>query len=142
METKDLGCCGDGAYKNIYVPLNRRLLEWGKESTSEEAYNKYPYTKLWVFTFIDNSVMCVDCVTKFNRMVEWFTKYGLLTNPVNNTKWVVEGDMSKCLIAQDIGITKSPTTYFCDQKGNIVNIITGFPENNWLEEYILPIVVN
>lgn len=134
------GCCGDGEYQKIYVPLNKRLVEFGKESTDSEILNKYPYTKMWVFTFIDHEEMCVDCQSKFSSMVNWFNKYGILDNSVNNTKWIIEPDMRNNLIAKEISITKSPTTYFCDENGNIFNIIVGFPEDEWLEEYILPYV--
>jgi hypothetical protein len=82
----------------------------------------------------------LDCIEKIQVMVAWFEKFGLLKNPVNNVKWIFEDNMSKNLICRDMGITKSPTHLICDSSGNIMDIVTGFPDENWLEKNILPLV--
>ncbi len=102
--------------------------------------SKFNFTKMWVFTFIDSDQMCIECKEKYAKMLEWFEKYELFDNPVNNVKWVVDPDMNNNLIIKDLKITASPTTLFCDSKGNIFEILVGFPDQEWLEEYILPYV--
>ena len=132
-------CCG-GDVKREYMPTNRRLIEYGKEASGAEIMEKFNYTKMWVFTFIDSKQMCIECKEKYLTMLEWFEKYELLDNPVNNVKWVVDPDMNNNLIAKDLHLIKSPTTLFCDSNGNIFNMHIGFPDTEMLEEYILPYV--
>lgn len=136
-------CCGKTSSDDVYKPLNRRLVEWGEEVTGPDALIRYPGTKLWVFTFasFDDS-SCISCQEKLSAMVNWFHKYGLLENPINNVKWIFEDEMDDNLIAKDISLTKSPTHLFCNENGDIIDIVLGFPSPEWLEKYILPLVNN
>lgn len=135
-------CCDGKTFGNqIYTPLNKRLLEFGKDATNPILMEKFSATSLWIFSFLDKSDMaCLECIEKIQIMVAWFEKFGLLKNPVNNVKWIFEDDMTKNLICRDMGITKSPTHLICDSYGNIMDIVTGFPDENWLEKNILPLI--
>ena len=135
-------CCDDKLFGNqIYIPLNKRLLEFGKDSSNPILMEQFSVTKLWIFTFLDkNDTICVDCISKIQIMVNWFEKFGLLKNPINNIKWIFEDDMSNNLICRDMGISKSPTHLLCDSDGKIIDIVTGFPDENWLDSNILPLV--
>ena len=70
----------------------------------------------------------------------WFHKYGLFTDPVRNVKWIVENEPNKNLIYQEIGFVKSPMHIFTLGNGNVIDIVAGFPDEHWLEKYILPII--
>lgn len=137
-----MACCDDKLFGNqIYVPLNKRLIEFGKDSTNPIFMEQFNVTTLWIFTFLNkDDIICVDCINKIQIMVAWFEKFGLLKNPVNNVKWIFEDDMLNNLICRDIGISKSPTHLFCNSDGNIIDIVTGFPDENWLDNNILPLV--
>lgn len=135
-----MGCCGKKFGRQTYLPLNKRLLEYGTENTNTQLISKFSNTTLWMFTFIDPSEMCVECTEKFQIMVDWFEKFGLLKNPVKNVKWIFEDDMKNNLICQDMGLQKSPTHLLCDSEGRILDIVVGFPEEEWLEKHLLPYV--
>lgn len=138
-----MGCCDKAKSTNdIYVPLNQRLIQFAIDNTEYQLRKKFPTTKLYIFSFADFTKSCGTCHEKFSEMVNWFHKYGVLENPINNVKWIFEDDMSKNLIADDIGLGKSPTHLFCDSNGNIIDIVPGFPSEEWLEKYILPLVTN
>jgi hypothetical protein len=135
-----MGCCGATSVDELYLPLNERLVAYGKDTMGVDAMIKYPGTKIWVFTFVDFTTGCLDCQEKLAAMVNWFNDYGLFDNPINNVKWIFEDEMEKNLIVNDIGITKSPTHYFCNEDGSVIDIVPGFPSPEWLEKYILPLV--
>lgn len=133
-----MGCCDKKTtIDDVYVPLNKRLVAFAKQITDKEIMRRYPSTKLFMFTFIDNDRMCTECAEKFGEMLEWFNRYGVLNDPVNNVKWIFEDEMEKNLIALDIGISKSPTHLICDGDGNVKDIVTGFPSSEWLEKHFL-----
>lgn len=137
-----MDCCNGKTFGDqLYIPLNKRLLEFGKDSTNPILMEQFSTTSLWIFSFLDNNdTMCMDCIEKIQIMVSWFDKFGLLKNPINNVKWIFEDDMLNNLISRDLGMTKSPTHLICDSNGNIIDIVTGFPDENWLNKNILPLV--
>lgn len=137
-----MSCCKENFGDNLYLPLNQRLLKYGADNTAPEMMLKYPETAVWIFSFFDKESMeCEDCMSKFKSMVMWFEKFGLLKNPINNVKWILTDDMKISLIYRDIGLsTNSPTHLICDKSGNILDIIKGFPDDRFLEKYILPLV--
>lgn len=136
-----MSCCRDKFGNQLYVPLNTRLVNFGKESTAPELLEKFPDTHIWLFSFFDQKdTECPDCTIKFQEMIEWFEKFGLLKNPVNNVKWIFEDNIKSNLICRDVGITKSPTHLICNSDGNILDILQGFPDSEWLTKYMLPIV--
>ena len=135
-----MGCCGNMPLDDIYIPMNKRLLEYGKESYGELLGKKFPQTKIWIFTFYRDSEMCVECESKFSDMINWFNKYGFLEDPVNNVKWIIDDDIENNMILKDLAVKKTPLHLFCDSGGKIIDLIYGFPEITWLEKYILPIV--
>ncbi len=135
-------CCEKTFGDQTYLPLNKRLIRFGEENTDPDLLEKFNNTTLWMFTFIDSTKLCIECEQKFLVMLNWVQQFGLLKNPVNNVKWVVEDDMLNNLICRDIGIEKSPTHLLCDKMGNILDIVVGFPDEKWLEKYILPLVTS
>lgn len=138
-----MGCCDKKkSIDDIYIPINRRLIDFATQITDAETRLRYPSTKLYLFTFIDNEQMCTECAEKFGSMLEWMSKYGLMTDPVNNVKWIIEDEMFKNHIVNDIGITKSPTHLICDGNGNIRDIVAGFPTPEWLESHFLQMLRN
>ena len=136
------GCCEGNPIDGIYIPLHKRLIEYGKESYSDHLLKKFPNTLMWIFTFYNNNDLCIDCETKFSNMIQWFNKYGLLEDPMKNVKWVVDDDIDNNLILKDLNIKKTPFHMFCTSDGKIIDIIFGFPSQKWLEKYILPIIRN
>jgi hypothetical protein len=137
-----MSCCGEKNFGNqLYKPLNRRLLDFGTDSTQKELLDQFPDTHIWLFSFFDKADLeCQDCTSKLKSMVSWVEKYGLLSNPVRNMKWIVEEDIKNNFIAKEIGLSKSPTHLICNREGNIIDIIAGFPDDKWLEKNILPLV--
>ena len=136
-----MGCCDKAKnVDQIYIPMNRRLLEFAKQTTDEELLKRFPTTKLYIFSFTDKTKMCAECAEKFGDMISWFQKYSLLDDPVRNVKWIFEDEMDKNLIVDDMGITKSPTHLLCNDSGYILDIVTGFPSPDWLEQHLLPLV--
>jgi len=136
-------CCNEKApLDNIYIPLNKRLIQFGTEIYGDDLNNIYKSTHMWVFTFYGEDDMCDDCMFKFSRMTNWFTQYGLFTNPEKNVKWILEDEADKNLIYQEMGFSKTPMHIFCNKNGDIHDIIIGFPTDEWLEKHILPLINN
>lgn len=136
-----MSCCNKKAQIDyIYVPINKRLVEFGKEVSGEQLMREYSNTFMWLFTFYGDDDLCDDCQFKFAAMNQWFIKYGLFTDPIRNVKWILEDEPEKNLIYQEMGFTKTPMHLFCDSNGKIIDIIMGFPTPEWLEKYILPLV--
>ena len=135
-----MGCCDDTPIDDVYVPLHKRLVDYGKDSCDNQLLSRYSYTRLWVFSFYDDENLCIDCETKFSSMIQWFNKYGLLEDVIKNVKWIVDDDIDNNLLLKDMGIKKTPVHLFCDTDGKIIDIIFGFPSQKWLEKYILPVV--
>lgn len=135
-----MSCCEQKAQLDtIYLPLNRRLVEFGKEVSGEPLMNVYPNTFLWVFTFYNEEDICEECQDKLGGINKWFTDYGMYTNPTRNLKWIIEEEPDKNLIYKELGFTKSPLHLFCDGDGKIIDIISGIPTTEWLEKHILPL---
>lgn len=135
-----MACCEEKAIGDIYTPLNKRLVEFGSEVLGPAFISKMPHTLLWIFTFFYEEDLCEECKVKFTNMNYWFHKYGLFEDPVRNVKWIVENEPNKNLIYQEMGFTKSPMHIFTNENGDVIDIVTGFPEERWLEKYILPII--
>ncbi len=133
-------CCDEKTFgSELYMPLNERLLDFGKKSSTPDILNNFPNTFVWLFTFCKKTDLdCFDCLEKFQIMVNWFNKYNLLKNPVNNLKWIFDDNIEENNICLDIGITNSPTHIITDKDGNIMNIVLGFPDEDWLNKYLLP----
>lgn len=135
-----MSCCEDTPIDGEYVSLNKRLIQYGKDSFSEELLKKYPHTHMWVFTFLDEDDMCIECQTKFSKMSQWFSKYNLLDDVMKNVKWVFDDEIKNNLIFKDLGINKTPVHLFCDSNGKIIDIIYGFADVDWLDKHILPLI--
>lgn len=136
-----MGCCDKKApIDGIYVPLSKRLIEFGVETYGEQLMEKYRYTHVWVFSFYEDADMCEDCQMKFSAMNKWFMDYGLFDDPIRNVKWIVEDQPQKNLIYKEIGFTKTPMHIFTNSEGKIFDIVAGFPTAEWLEKYILPLI--
>lgn len=134
-------CCNKKApLDHIYVPLSKRLIEFGAEVSGEQLMREYSTTFMWIFTFADAKEICEECNFKLAAMNDWFMQYGLFTDPTHNVKWIYEDEPEKNLIYKEMGFTKTPMHVFCDSSGKIIDIIMGFPTPEWLEKYILPII--
>jgi len=138
-----MGCCGGGPpIDGIYVPLNKRLINYGREQYGEQLLEKFKKTHIWLFTFYDDKNIrgCQECGSKLSEMGSWFAKYGLFDNLIKNVKWVIDDNVSNNMILKDMNVTKTPVHFFCDEQGKIIDIVYGFPTPDWLEKHILPLV--
>lgn len=135
-----MSCCKNIPIDGEYVPINKRLLEYGKEVYGEATLKEFPHTHLWIFTFYNEEDMCIECQEKFSNMLNWLTKYNLLNDPIKNTKWIIDDDIKNNLVFIDLELKKSPVHLFCDTNGKIIDIVYGFPSVSWLEKYILPLI--
>lgn len=133
-------CCEKAIIRSGYVPLSRRLLEYGEESYSDSTLTQN--VVMWVFSFFDEDSMCRKCRMAFGEMFDWFDRYGLFKDPVRGVRMVIEPQASQNLIYADLGMEKLPANIFCDAEGRIIDIIFEFPEARWLEEHILPVIQN
>jgi hypothetical protein len=78
-------CCNKKApLDHIYVPLSKRLVEFGAEVSGEQLMREYSTTFMWVFTFADSKETCEECNFKLAAMNDWFIQYGLFTDPSHN----------------------------------------------------------
>lgn len=125
-----------------YLPLNKRLVEYGKEVYGKELLAKFNITHMWIFTFYCEEAMnkCDDCIEKLSEMGRWISKYGFLEDPIKNIKWIIEDEPDKNLIIKDLHITKTPVHIITNGEGKIIDILYGFPDPQWLEKYILPFI--
>jgi hypothetical protein len=135
-----MGCCEDNILDEVYVPLNKRLINYGIECSDELFLKKFPRTHMWIFTFYNNEDLCIECEEKFAKMAKWFVKYGLLEDLAKHVKWIVDDEIKNNLILKDLGIEKTPVHLFCDSNGKIIDTAFGFPDPNWLQKYILPLI--
>lgn len=136
-----MGCCDKNTSVNqIYQSITDRLKEFAINNTGPELLKKFPTTKVYLFTFLDIGTMCTECKEKLAAMHSWVTKYNLLEDPVNNMKWILEDEMKKNLIVDDMGITKSPTHIICDGNCRILDIVTGYPSPDWMEKHFLQFI--
>jgi hypothetical protein len=53
---------------------------------------------------------------------------------------VIEPEAEKNLIYTDLGMQKLPAIVFCNEKGLIYHVMFHFPEQKWLDTYILPYI--
>lgn len=129
----------DYSTEGEYIPLYKRLVEYGKEVYGKKLLEKYTTTRMWIFTFYCEKTMnkCNDCIEKLSEMGKWINKYGFLENSMNNIKWVIEDEPDKNLIIKDLRIEKTPVHIITSGDGKIIDILYGFPDTSWLEKYIL-----
>ena len=144
-----MSCCPKKAIVDgEYVPLNARLVEYGKSSYGEVLMKRFPNTKVWIFSFFDGKKICPDCRDRFGIMAKWLNEYGFQEDPINNVKWIFEnfegadGKHVENMIWNEFGLTKMPLHIFCDSDGNIFNMYVGFPDEKWLVEYLRPYIVD
>lgn len=138
-----MSCCSDKFGNQTYIPINKRLLKFGEESTDKSILEKFSDTKLWIFSFFDEKdASCADCMEKLKSMLEWFEKYNILKNPINNVKWIFEQNAKNNLIYNDLFVKKTPLHIITDSNGNIIDMVFGFPDDNWLKTYLLPLINN
>ena len=136
-----MSCCDDiDLSASVYVPLSQRLVDFGVEIYGEKSMTAFPITKMWIFTFVNMEDSCVECGERLNIMQDWFTKYALFTEPINHVKWIIEDESTKNLIWKDIGLTNTPVHLFCDGKGSIWELFYGYPNEAWLDRFVLPMV--
>lgn len=132
-------CCGDKVIiRGGYEPLSQRLLSYGKEAYSDVTAKQR--VVMWIFIFYDNDSACQTCKSAFDDMFAWFHKYGLFTDPSRAVRTVVEDDPEKNLIYTDFGMSKLPMLVFTDSEGRILDILFEFPNEKWLNNYIMPYI--
>ena len=133
-------CCEEKPFgSEIYLPLNEKLLEYGKNMTSPDVLNTFPDTFMWLFSFFKkDDLECVECADNLSKMVQWVDKYNLLKSPTRNFKWIFDVEMEKNNISIDIGITKTPTHILADKNGRILDMFLGIPNEEFLNKHLLP----
>lgn len=132
-------CCNKTVVvKGTYKPLSTRLLDFGNEVYSGSTSTQR--ILMWVFSFFDEKNDCPVCRDGLSKMYGWFNKYGLTTDPVRGVRMVLENRPDTNLIYQDLGIEKLPVNIFTDSEGKVIDIIYEFPDEEWLDAYILPLV--
>lgn len=146
-----MGCgCGESGEMTLtdfsvegeYLTLDKRLLEYGKEVYGKPLLEKYPITHIWMFTFYCAEEMkaCDDCAEKLAAMGEWINKYGFLEDPLKNVKWVIDDEPGNNLILKDLHIENTPVHIVTEGNGKIIDVLYGFPDQRWLEKYILGLI--
>lgn len=134
-----MSCCNH-VFDDIYLPLNKRLVRFGNETYKEYDPNFNDVPKIWVFTFYKENETCDECKEMLSNMTSWFEKYGCFSDPLYKVHWILDDEPELNMIYKDIGFSKTPIHLFCDSNGNIFNIFTGIPDNEWLDRYILNII--
>ena len=133
-------CCNEKTRSQFYNKLSDRLLRFGEETYEASGDPYIKHTHLWVFTFYREDDLCPDCQLQLGKMNGWFEKYGLFNDSTRNVKWVVEDQPDSNLIYTEMQFTKTPLHIFADSKGRIIDMVGGFPEEYWLEKYMLPVI--
>lgn len=129
---------GMAVIPGTYVPLSRRLLEYGKAIYGGDRCNRRFI--LWVFAFYDASDECPVCKHALSGMIDWFNKFGLVDNPSRCIGFVLEDEPASNMIFNDLKFPMSPVTVFADPEGRVLDIIYEFPDGDWMDRYILPII--
>jgi len=132
-------CCGKPVdIDGIYKPLSLRLLEYGldayKNTTSSQR------VIMWVYSFYNAKDECPVCKHGIETMYNWFGKHGLLENPTRGVRIVVDDEASTSSILDDIHVDFAPVNIFTDGEGKVIDMIFEFPDEYWLEKYILPFI--
>ena len=131
-------CSGPVVIDGIYKPLSRSLLDYGKEVYSETTSTQRVI--LWVFSFYDAKSECPVCRNGIERMYDWFHKFGLLTDPVRGVRMVLDDDPDSNPVFTDLKLASKPVNIFTDENGMVYDIIYEFPDDAWLDKYILPLI--
>ena len=134
-----MSCCDPIDFIDAeYAPISQRLSAYGKEVYGVSAMTEYPDTKMWIFSFIDSSQVCSECLDPIHEFHEWFNKYGLFTNHSSHVKWVIEGEPSTNMLWRDLKLSNTPLHVFCDGNGAIWELFYGYPSEQWLDMFVLP----
>ena len=132
-------CCPDTPdIDGIYKTFSRRLLDFGKEVYA--GCNTEQRVIMWIFSFYDGMSKCKVCKHALDDMYGWFNKYGMLNDPVHGVRMVIEDEPHTNMIYNDLGFTKLPMHIFTDAEGKIIDILFDFPDAEWLNKYILPVL--
>ena len=132
-------CCGDPVdIDGIYQPLSLRLLNFGKEVYRETTSTQRVF--MWVFSFYNAKDECPVCKHGIERLYGWFSKYGLTEDPVRGVRIVLDDEADMNAIYNDLHFDIAPVNIFTDSEGKIIDILFEFPDESWLDKYILPFV--
>lgn len=132
-------CCGEAVtVDGIYRPLSLRLLEYGRDAYKNTTSSQR--VVMWVFSFYEAKNECPVCKHGIERMYEWFGKYGLLENPARGVRIVLDDEASTSAILDDMHVDYSPVNIFTDGEGKVIDMLFEFPDEAWLDKYILPFI--
>lgn len=118
--------------------LSKRLLDYGNEAYSDLVSRQRVI--MWIFIFYDENDLCPACKQAFSDLFDWLDKYNLREDPVRCVRTVIEPEPEKNLIYTDLGMQKLPAIVFCNENGLIYHVMFHFPEQKWLDTYILPYI--
>jgi len=132
-------CCGDPVrIDGIYKPLSLRLLEYGKAAYKDTTSSQR--VVMWVFSFYEAKDECPVCKHGIETMYNWFDKYGLLENPARGVRIVIDDEAKKSAILDDMHVDFAPVNIFTDSEGKVIDMLFEFPNEPWLDKYILPFI--
>jgi len=134
-----MSCCESiDMVNNSYDPIHKRLYNFGKEVYGPYAMEAFPKTAMWIFTFVEPGGACMSCGNMLDFMNEWFLKYSYFSDVRKHVKWIIEEELDRNLIWNQLGLINAPVHIFCNGNGLIFDIFHGFPDNEWLDDNILP----
>ena len=132
-------CCGEPVeIDDIYKPLCNRLLDYGRDAYRDTTSKQR--VVMWVYSFYNAKDECPVCRNGIQRLYEWFGKYGLTENPARGVRIVIDDEASTSAILDDLHIDFAPVNIFADEEGKIIDILYEFPDEQWLDRYILPFI--
>ena len=132
-------CCPETPeIDGIYKPLSRRLVDFGNEVYADCSADQRVI--MWVFSFYNAKDECPVCKHGIESMYNWFGKHGLLENPARGVRIVIDDEASTSAILDDIHVDFAPVCMFTDGEGKVIDMIFEFPDDAWLEKYILPFI--
>jgi hypothetical protein len=95
---------------------------------------------MWVFSFYEAKDECPVCKHGIETMYNWFNKYGLLENPARGVRIVIDDEASRSAILDDMHVDFAPVNIFTDADGKVIDMLFEFPNEPWLDKYILPFI--
>lgn len=132
-------CCrGAVAIDGIYKPLSLRLLELGKDAYKDTTGSHRVI--MWVYSFYNAKDECPVCKGGLERLYGWFMKYGVLDNPAREVRIVIDDEASTSAILDDMHVDFAPVNIFADSEGRIIDMVFEYPDEWWLDRYILPFI--
>jgi len=138
-KTEKKPCCsGPVEIDGIYKPISVRLREIG-----EDAYRATETSQrviMWVFSFFNAKDECPVCQGGLERLYGWFHRYGLLDNPARGVRIVIDDDAASSEILDDMHVDSAPVNIFADSEGKIIDMLFEYPDEWWLDKYILPFI--